>query len=313
MHPTSIIRGAVIAGSLATVGLTGLSTLLFDSPSADNALTETQMVYAAPRPVRDWALERADGAAFSERDLVGRWSVVFVGYTRCPDVCPTTLHALSQSLGGLDVQALFLSVDPVRDIDLATYVSSFHPDLDGLTGTPDAIRHAVDNLGASFAPSDTQPGLIDHSTSLFVIDPTANVVGAVLRPTRPDVVHEDLRAFLQRPATLAAALWMPPHPTGFAGVVYGTIETQLDRPTWISGVRSPDVDDIALHETVVTAGVAKMVERRRVLLERDRGLLLEPGGLHLMLGGEPRADAPLVEWIFDDGTAALVRATPRAR
>lgn len=314
MHPTALIRGAVVAGSLATAGLAGLSAFPAFRPSI-NPLHTGRLAYEEGRPIRNWTLKRSDGSGFTERDLVGRWNVVFVGYTRCPDVCPATLSVLASVMDQLpDIQPVFLSVDPERDQALSAYVSTFHPSLVGLTGSPEALRHASDSLGASFSPSSTQPGLIDHSTSLFVVDPMANAVGVLLRPTRGQGVVEDLRALQQEAiAPLHGELWSPATPSGAPGVTYGTLRTSLDEPVWVVGVSSPDIETVELHETVQQAGIARMVRRRRLLVERDVPAVMEPGGLHLMLTGVDGSREPLIDWQLQDGQRALLRVVSRSR
>ena len=153
-------------------------------------------------PLQGWALRRADGTPFGDDDWRGGWSIAFVGYTSCPDVCPSTLQTLAGALPQLpEVRVRFIAVDPDRDeARLADYLTFFEPRIEGLTGAKDALAHAVDNLGASFAPSASTVGWFDHSTSLFVVNPDAHVVGFVLRPSDPARVVADVRA-LQRTAS----------------------------------------------------------------------------------------------------------------
>src|SRR6266404_3169749 len=98
-----------------------------------------------PRRVADFQLTDHQGQPFTAAELQGRPSLVFFGFTHCPDVCPTTLVKVAQvkKVGALPgVQVLFVSVDPERDTPaaLALYVHAFDPDFIGLTGEANAIK-----------------------------------------------------------------------------------------------------------------------------------------------------------------------------
>src|ERR1700682_4375878 len=104
------------------------------------------------KPAGDFSLTDTSGRAFTRRDLGGGPTLVFFGFTHCPDVCPTTLMKLAQvrkraGLKGLRV--LFVSVDPQRDTPplLGLYVHAFDPAFLGLTGEPGAISALAANVG----------------------------------------------------------------------------------------------------------------------------------------------------------------------
>ncbi|WP_321174959.1 SCO family protein [Brevirhabdus pacifica] len=89
----------------------------------------------------------------TEADFAGRWQLVFFGFTHCPDVCPTTLAYMARVLdllgaGADQVAPLFITVDPERDTPevMAAFVSSFHPRLVGLTGSPQQAAEAARNF-----------------------------------------------------------------------------------------------------------------------------------------------------------------------
>src|SRR5581483_9362923 len=108
-----------------------------------------------PRSVGDFALEDQSGAPFTERRLVGAPTLVFFGFTHCPDVCPTTLFKLAQlkrSAGIPDLRVLFVSVDPARDTPalLKSYLASFDPSLIGLTGGVPGIARLAQRFGVAF-------------------------------------------------------------------------------------------------------------------------------------------------------------------
>jgi protein SCO1/2 len=174
------IAVALSLGLLA--GIYGGSLLSSGSPVLERATFLEQ-----GKEVTDFSLINHTGNAFTRQDLSGRWSIMFFGFTHCPDICPTTLHSLGQVANNIeksgfmgDTQVLFVSVDPARDTpeQLANYVPFFNPDFIGLTGTPDAIKDLTTDLGISVfqGPTDNNGGYsVDHSTAILIIDSEANL------------------------------------------------------------------------------------------------------------------------------------------
>lgn len=136
------------------------------------------------------ALDLVDhgGRRFTGRDLHGKPTAVFVGFTYCPDVCPTTLSRLSAALGEMGEAAdklnvLFLSIDPQRDTPagLKAYMGSFSPRIRALTGDPDHIHAAADALGATYKPVLLDEGgyTMAHSADIFLVNRGGQVVGRI--------------------------------------------------------------------------------------------------------------------------------------
>jgi protein SCO1/2 len=146
------------------------------------------------------------GQDFSRDELSGKWSILFFGFTHCPDVCPTTLHSLSQFADNIaksgyaaDTQVLFVSVDPERDTpeQLAGYVPFFNPDFIGLTGTPDAIEKFTRNLGIAFlygVPNENGGYTVDHSAAILVINPDAEMKAVFSPPHDVAILTQDYLA-----------------------------------------------------------------------------------------------------------------------
>ncbi len=120
-------------------------------------------------------------------DYKGKAVLIFFGYTSCPDVCPTSLAYMSAALKNLSeaeqekVQMLFISVDPERDTPekLQQYTRYFHPDIKGITGTKAEIDAVIKQYGAAYqkVASESAMGyLVDHSSSVFVINPKGQFV-----------------------------------------------------------------------------------------------------------------------------------------
>jgi protein SCO1/2 len=119
------------------------------------------------------------GRRVTDRDLLGKPTLIYFGYTYCPDVCPTTLAAIGAWLKALGPDAdrlnmVFVTVDPQRDTPerLGLYLAAFDPRIRGLTGTPAQIAQAAKQYLIVYQRVDLGNGdyTVDHSTSLYVMD-----------------------------------------------------------------------------------------------------------------------------------------------
>jgi protein SCO1/2 len=141
----------------------------------------------------------------------GKTTLLYFGYTNCPDVCPATLYNLDKILRKLgplaaQVQVLFVTVDPDRDTPatLAQYVSLFGPNITGLRGTPDQLFTLARRYRVVFSvtkPTATTPYAVTHSAAIYVFDTQgqAQFLIAGLDTDRPDIpgIADDLRAVIQ--------------------------------------------------------------------------------------------------------------------
>jgi protein SCO1/2 len=147
------------------------------------------------------------GGEITEADLRGKPSLVFFGFTHCPDVCPTALFDMSEVLRALGkdadrVSALFVSVDPERDTPaaLAAYLRSFDPEFVGLTGDKRAIEGLAQDLGVAMArtelPGDTYT--MDHTSAIFLVDARGALVAVFTPPIESPNLAADLRGVASR-------------------------------------------------------------------------------------------------------------------
>ncbi|MBF0625714.1 MAG: SCO family protein [Magnetococcales bacterium] len=135
------------------------------------------------RPVPAFALMAHDGTPFTLDRLKDTWSLLFFGYTHCPDVCPTALAAMGELLAEMKknqvtapYQGVFVSVDPQRDTQdlLKDYVAFFSPRITGVTGDEPVIKDLAKSVGAYYAREAGRGDdsyLIDHTSHFFLIDP----------------------------------------------------------------------------------------------------------------------------------------------
>lgn len=157
---------------------------------------------AVPRPLADFALVDHRGRALGPRDFEDRWTLVFAGFTHCPDLCPATLALLAQVRSQLpqesSLRILFLSVDPGRDgpEQIAAYLAHFGPGLSGATGTHAQVEAFSAQLGLAQVRNQGAGAdyTIDHSAALVLIDPRARVAGHFRPPHDAAALVADLAA-----------------------------------------------------------------------------------------------------------------------
>lgn len=152
----------------------------------------------------DYQLLATDGQTFTAASLRGAPSLVFFGFTHCPDVCPMTLGAIDgwkQELGPLaeDLRVWFVSVDPERDtLDLMRDYVGWLPGTVGVTGTPDELRKAVAafKIYARKVPVEGGDYAMDHSAYVMLFDAKGAYNQIFSHTEDPDLVVERLRRFL---------------------------------------------------------------------------------------------------------------------
>src|ERR1700751_2513910 len=145
------------------------------------------------------------GATITEKSLQGRPTLIFFGFTHCPDVCPTSLFEISEILramgGDADkVNAYFISVDPERDTAAAMkdYLSSFDPHLKGLTGDAASIQKVVTEyrVYAKKVPLKDGDYTMDHTALIYLMDRDGKFVSPFNVNRKPDEAAADLKRYL---------------------------------------------------------------------------------------------------------------------
>src|SRR5688572_28487024 len=125
------------ATNAAAVSAPAVSAPAVDAPAVDASRLRTARLYPAQRALAPFELQQSDGTPLTADELRGHWTLVFLGFTHCPDVCPTTLSDLAAAQrqwadvpAGARPRVLFVSVDPARDTPAKTgeYAAFFHPD-----------------------------------------------------------------------------------------------------------------------------------------------------------------------------------------
>jgi len=158
--------------------------------------------FPEPEALQSISLTDHNSEALTEENFKDKWTFVYVGYTFCPDACPMTLNTLNQlntlieSQSDTQASTLLVSVDPERDTPdhLKDYVKYFNDGFAGATGTPDAIREFADQVKAVYALPDDRSDpnyLVDHSSSIILINPDASVQAIFTPPQEAEALAND--------------------------------------------------------------------------------------------------------------------------
>ena len=196
-------------GAVAVVGAGFAAGKLFDTRGQEQELQLSADIpgffWPNPPALPDFALVDHQGQPFDRSRLLDRWSMLYFGYTSCPDACPIALSVLAQvekDLGSHEAfskrfQGVFVSVDPERDRErMAPYIGHFSKRFVGATADDKGLMGLTRPLGIVYLrqpPDDKGEYLVDHSNSLLLIDPQARLVGLFNGPHDAKHIVEQLK------------------------------------------------------------------------------------------------------------------------
>jgi protein SCO1/2 len=209
--PTASARLPTLA-LLAVAFAAGLGLWLSQrtfSPSApDTPTLAATSLFPQRSEVPPFSLDGADGKPMTADRLRGRWTLLFIGFTHCPDVCPTTLQTLAAAekrWADLPVerrpQILFVSVDPERDTPTHTgeYVRFFSTDALAATADHPRLQSLVGSLGMVYAKQgDGENYAVDHFAGVMLLDPEVRRAGLIRPPMDAAAIAADLRVLAER-------------------------------------------------------------------------------------------------------------------
>ena len=201
MTPKLILR--LLAAAILVAGLTFLAVQIGGRRPPPEATSSPQAGPGGP-----FTLVDTTGRPFTEAGLKGRWSIVFFGFTFCPDVCPTTLDTLGRTLDllgpdGKKVQIIFVSVDPERDTpaQMAAYLDNpaFPPGVVGLTGTPEQVATVARAYKVYYEKQgEGDAYLINHSSISYLMDPSGRFARVLPYGMAPEDLAGQVRDAMKR-------------------------------------------------------------------------------------------------------------------
>ena len=190
----ALFAGLVILGAGAFLALS-----LHETP---RGAAGTLLASAIGGPFR---LVDQNGKTVTDADLKGKWSLVYFGYTHCPDACPTALNDISIALDELGpkrdaVRPVFVTVDPERDTPevLKSYVTAFDAPILALSGTPEEVAQAAKGFRVYYAKHPEAGGdySMDHSSVIYVMDPEGRFTASFTQENTPEEIAERLKKLL---------------------------------------------------------------------------------------------------------------------
>ncbi|MBH5387397.1 MULTISPECIES: SCO family protein [Bradyrhizobium] len=195
---SSATRPLVIATAFAASLIVGLLIMFW----AMGGVSKVAQPAAIGGPFQ---LTDQNGKAVTDKSLKGKPTLIFFGYTHCPDVCPTSLFEISEVLRvmGKDadkVNAIFISVDPERDTPatMKDYLSSFDPHLQGLSGDPAETAKVVTSYRVYAKKVPTKDGdyTMDHTALIYLMDRDGRFVSPFNLKRTPEEAAADLKKYL---------------------------------------------------------------------------------------------------------------------
>ena len=174
---------ALILGSLVA------SVMLPRPMTAEEAQQLGFYRFETPRDITGFSMRDHHGNAVGLNHLKGGWSILFFGFTTCPDICPTTLSVLAEAVRDMQAppRVVMVSVDPDQDTPekLGQYVPAFHPSFQGFVGTFDETVKLAQQVNIAFGRvPGAEPGAytVDHTASLVLVDPEGRYAGFIKPP-----------------------------------------------------------------------------------------------------------------------------------
>ena len=198
----------LVAALAAGLGLLAAWQLFGRGGETKAPQLEAVTLLPQPRELPAFNLRQSDGTPLVAGELAGHWTLVFLGFTFCPDVCPTTLAELAQAQKQWEAlpestrpRVLFVSVDPDRDTPgkAGEYAHAFHPDTLAATADVPALEKFATSIGFVFMKvpgkgfdQNPQDYSVDHSANIAVLDPQGRLAGLIRPPFKPAAIADDL-------------------------------------------------------------------------------------------------------------------------
>jgi len=163
----------------------------------------------------EWSLVDLDGNLVTNKSFEGKWTLLYFGFARCPDICPSEMVKIGKVMDTLaeeypeihkNIKPLFVSVDPARDslTALKEYAKDFHPSYIFLTGSPEQVQQMAKKYRVYVSKADeTEDGdyLIDHSIVVYFHDDTGDMADCFTQSMRPvDIVEKVVERMTFDPA-----------------------------------------------------------------------------------------------------------------
>ena len=175
----------------------------------DKNTYQTLLIYPEKKTFSGFQLTDQNNKTLTIDSFANKWTLLFFGFTHCPDVCPTTLSELHKTFNLLQSQnlsqmpeVLFVSVDPERDNSqtLHDYINFFNPDFNAATADAANILSITSQIGVAYHIGDHQPGdinySVDHTAAIFLISPEKQLYGLFQAPHDSTKIAHDIKSLI---------------------------------------------------------------------------------------------------------------------
>lgn len=202
---TKLYAGLAVAAVAAVIGGSYAWTLLRAPDDVFAQCRDSKIAGGTAAIGGPFTLVSETGATVTEADVITKPSLIYFGYTYCPDICPFDAARNADAVDilaerGYDVQPVFISVDPDRDTPerLAEFTDFMHPDMIGLTGSAEQVRAASQAYKTYYRKQDGDDEfyLVDHSTFTYLVLPKQGFVEFFRRETTPEEMAESTACFI---------------------------------------------------------------------------------------------------------------------
>ena len=206
MTSQSMKMGFLVSGLVVLSTAVGILVAMYQHQEPESAIPG--LLWPEPKTLGPFSVIDHENNPFTLAGLRGKWSLLFFGFTHCPDICPVTLAVMDKAHRQLEqsrnVQFVFVTVDPDRDTSarLTQYLGSFNPEFIGLGGSAEQIAGLTSQIGLPYFLDKTESEenyLVDHGASLFLVDPLSRLVGIFSAPHDASIITDRfnrIRAFI---------------------------------------------------------------------------------------------------------------------
>lgn len=197
-------KAAVLVGFAVMAGVVGATAGYVYIDSSNDPYADCRGGQAAGAIGGPFTLVDTKGATVTDRDVITKPSLVYFGFTYCPDVCPFDNARNAQAIDiladrGIVATPIFITIDPERDTSevMADYTANMHPSMIGLTGTPEQIKAAAQAYRVLYQRRDVEGGdyLMDHSVFTYLVLPEVGFADFFQRSATPEEIADTVACF----------------------------------------------------------------------------------------------------------------------
>jgi protein SCO1/2 len=200
---------AISAVALVAAMLGGIGYMILTGPSGDDPFAQcrtTRIAGGMDAIGGPFTLVNAEGETVTDADVITEPTILYFGYTFCPDICPFDNARNADAVDllaemGVSATPMFISIDPERDTPevVGAFAANMHPKMIGLTGSPEQVRAASQAYRTYFRKQEGDPDyyLVDHSTFTYLVLPGHGVVEVFRRETTPEEMAKAVACFAE--------------------------------------------------------------------------------------------------------------------